>query len=216
MISLSAKSRETGKNESKEGLLAVLYGPKVKSQPISIDLKEFKKVYHTAGSSSLISLVVGEKKFSVLIHDVQTDPMTGEYKHVDFYQPILTEEVEVEVPLVFEGEAPAVKDLAGTLVKGFQELKVRALPEHLPHEVKVDVSKLLTFEDVIFVKDIEMPKGVKIDNDPEAIVASVLPPQKVEEELEKPIEENVEAVEQVEKEGGEAAEAEGSAEPENK
>lgn len=202
MLSISAKKRE-GKEIKTEGLLGVLYGPKVKSQPIEVDLKEFKKIFKESGTSSLLSLVVDGTKFSVLVHEIQHDPMSGEFIHVDFYQPILTEAVEVEVPVVFEGEAPAVKDLAGTLVKGFQELTVSALPESLPHELVVNVEKLSTFEDVIYVKDIILPKGVKIVNDPEAIIASVLPPQKVEEELEKPIEENVEGVEQVTKEGGE-------------
>jgi large subunit ribosomal protein L25 len=213
MLSISAKKREG--NERKAGeLLGVLYGPKVKVQSVALDLKEFKKLFKTTGTSSLISLTVDDKKFSVLIHEIQHDPMSGEFIHVDFYQPILTEAVEVEVPLVFEGAAPAVHDLAGTLVKGFQELKVSALPESLPHEIKVNVEQLKTFEDIIYVKDIVLPKGVEIVNDPEAIVASVLPPQKVEEELEKPIEENVEGVEQVAKEGGEESASEEGAEEE--
>lgn len=214
MISISAKTRE-GKEIEAGNLLGVLYGPKVKAQSIQINLKEFKKLFHTTGTSSLISLVVDGKKFSVLIHEIQQDPMTGEITHVDFYQPILTEAVEVEVPVVFEGEAPAVKDLEGTLVKGFQELKVSALPEHLPHEIKINVAKLVSFEDVILVKDIVLEKGVEIVNDPEAIIASVLPPQNVEEELEKPIEENVEGVEQVTKEGSEEGSAEEVTEEKN-
>lgn len=200
MLSLLAKIREGKKKSATVGIMpGVLYGPKVKSQSIEFDLKEFKKIFKETGTSSLISLVIDSKKFSVLIHETQRDPMSGELIHVDFYQPILTEVVKVEVPVVFEGEAPAVKDLAGTLVKGFQELEISALPESLPHEIIVNVAGLATFDDIICVKDIKLPKGVEIVNDPQAIVASVLPPQKVEAELEKPIEENVEGVEGVEK-----------------
>ncbi len=211
MISLKAKKRERiGKEVDeirKQGLLpGILYGPKIKNKTIEIDLPEFKKVLKEAGESSLISLEVGKDKFSVLIHEVKLDPLSSEPIHVDFYQPILTEETEATVPLVFEGEPLAVKELGGTLVKEIQEVVVRALPEKLPHEIKVNVEDLKTFEDEILIKDLELPEDVKIDREPDEIVALVVPPTKVEEELEKPIEEEVEEVEEVEKEGEEEEE----------
>jgi large subunit ribosomal protein L25 len=204
MLSLSAKIRkELGKKVKtlrKKGILpGVLYGPKLKeTQPLEIDLKEFEKVYQEAGESSLISLEVEGKRFLVLIHKIQLAPLTGKHIHVDFYQPALEEEVEVEVPLVFEGEAPAVKDLGGTLVKNISELKIKAKPQDLPHEIKVNIESLKTFEDNIKISDLKVPEGVKILKGPEEFVASVSPPEKVEEELVKPIEEKVEEVEKVE------------------
>jgi large subunit ribosomal protein L25 len=202
-----AKSKKTTFTEKEGFLSAVLYGPKVKSQPISMAFKEFEKVYEKSGGSSLISLVDEDKKeFLVLVHDIQRNPLSSKIIHVDFYAPILTEIVEARVPLVFEGEAPAVKDLSGTLVKEFQEVEVKALPQDLPHEIKVNIGGLKTFEDEILVKDLELPKGVEVLKEPDAIVVSVLPPEKVEEELEKPIEEKVEDVEVVEKEGKEMPE----------
>lgn len=203
MIGLLAETRQNlGKKVRtlrKEGLLpGVLYGPEIESQPIEVDSKEFEKVYGEAGESSLISLKIGKKEFSVLIHEIQKDPISGEPIHVDFYQPILTEEVEASVPLVFEEEAPAVKELGGTLVKEIQEIEVKALPQNLPHEIKVNVESLKTFDDEILVKDLKLPEGVKALKEPNEIVAAVLPPEKVEEELEKPIEEKVEEVEEAE------------------
>jgi len=204
MLSLSAKIRkDLGRKVRvlrKKGIIpAVLYGPKLKeTQPLEIDLKEFEKVYEAAGESSLISLEVEGKRFPVLIHEIQLAPLTGKPIHVDFYQPSLEEEVEVTVPIVFEGEALAVKDLGGTLVKNIQEVEVKALPQNLPHEIKVNVEKLKTFEDNILIKDLILPQGVKIMRDLDEIVAQVSPPAKVEEELAKPIEEKIEEVEKVE------------------
>ena len=51
------------------------------------------------------------KKPLVLIHDFKKEPFAGKIIHVDFYQPALDKEIEAHVALVFEGEAPAVKEL---------------------------------------------------------------------------------------------------------
>jgi large subunit ribosomal protein L25 len=204
MLTLSAKTRKDLGKKTKalrqKGILpAVLYGPKIKSAPLEINLQEFEKIYQEAGESSLVSLTADGKNFLVLIHDVSTDPLTGRAVHVDFYQPSLEKEVEVNVPLVFEGEAPAIKELGGTLVKNISEVEVKALPQKLPKEIRVDVGNLKTFEDHILIKDLLLPEGAKILKEPNEIVAQVTPLEKVEEELEKPIEEKVEEVKIVEK-----------------
>jgi len=208
MLTLSAKIRKIyGKKTKtlrKKGILpAVLYGPKIKNLNLEVKMKEFEKVYKEAGESSLVSLEISNQKEKnlVLIHQLAKDPLKSKLIHVDFYQPCLTEEVEVTVPLIFEGEAPAVKNLEGTLVKNISELEIKALPEKLPHEIKVEIGKLQTFEDHILIKDLKLPEGVKVLRDGEEIVVSVSPPEKekIEEELKKPIEEKVEEIEKVEK-----------------
>jgi len=204
MLSLPAKIRkETGKKTKilrEKGILpGVLYGPEIK-KPLSLELdrKAFEQIYNAAGESSLISLEVDKDKFLVLIHDLKLDPLKQHPIHVDFYQPRLDEEVEVTVPIIFEGESAAVKELGGTLVKSISEVEIRALPEKLPHEIKINIESLKTFEDHISVKDLNLPEGVKILQEPEEIIASVSPLEKVEEELVKPIEEKVEEVEKAE------------------
>ncbi len=212
MLSISAKIRkELGKKVKtlrKKGVLpAVLYGPKIKPLPLEIDLKEFEKIYKETGESSLISLEVSKgEKFLVLIHAIEKNPLTEKLIHVDFYQPKLEEEVEVVAPIIFEGESKAVKELGGTLVKNISELKIKAKPQNLPKEIKVSIEKLNTFEDNVLVKDLEVPNGVKILKNPQDIIASISPPEKIEEELEKPIEEKVEEVERVEEKKEEAEE----------
>lgn len=194
---------------------AVLYGPEVKNISLQVNVKEFEKVYKEAGESTLIFLKIEGQKTSpqVLIHELKTDPLIGKPIHVDFYQPILTREIEATVHLVFEGEAPAVKELGGTLVKEIQEIKAKALPQNLPHQIRVNIESLKTFEDEILIKDLETPPEVKILREPDEIVASVLPPEKIEEELEKPIEEKVEEVEKIEKEKKEEEESKSAEEP---
>lgn len=207
MLAISAKVRKnTGKNLKalrKKGLLpAIVYGPKLKTLPLEVDLKEFKKIYQEAGESSLVKLQLPElkKEYPVLIHEIQKDPLSDDFLHIDFYQAPLTEEVETKVPLVFQGTSPAVKELGGTLIKNLSELEIKALPQNLPKEIKVSIENLKTFEDKILVRDLKLAKEIKILKEPSEIIASVSPPEKVEEELEKPPEEKVAEVEVVEKE----------------
>jgi len=213
MITLSAKIREVSgkktKTLRKKGILpAVLYGPKIKSLSLEVNTKKFEKIYQESGETSLISLEMpGEKKKTlVLIHEIQRDPLTDKISHIDFYQAPLEEEITVKVPLVFEGDSPAVKELGGTLVKIFHELEVKTKPENLPKEIKADISSLKTFEDALAIRDLKVPAGVEIIKESDEIIAEVLPPEKVEEELAKPVEEKVEEVEKVEEKKEEAEE----------
>ena len=179
----------------KEGFVpGVLYGPKTESQIVKVDEKEFQKAYDEAGESSLLNLKSQDKALPVLIREIQKDPLRGKVIHVDFYQPPLDEEIQVAVPLVFEGEAPAVKDLGGTLLRNIQEVEVKALPQNLPHEISIDISALVTFEDKILIKDLVHESSVEILRDPEDVVAQVAHAEDVEADLEQSIEENVEAV----------------------
>lgn len=200
MFNLLAQKREvTGskvaKLRDKELLPAVLYGPKIKNEAMQVNEKEFSKIFKEAGESSLIALKIGEESFQVLVHNIQKDPLTGKFLHIDFYQPILTEKTEASISLVFEGESLACKELGGTLVKNIYEVEVKALPQNLPREIKVNIEKLETFEDSILIKDLIIPKDVEILKDAEEVVALVTPVEDVEKELEQPITESVEDVE---------------------
>lgn len=206
MLSLQAKIRETSGREVKElrkqdMLPAILYGPEVKSQALVLDYKEFEKIYEEAGESTLTKLKIKDKEFQVLIHDIQKQPVTGRFLHVDFYQPKLKEKIELSIPLVFKGEAPAVRELGGVLVKNISEVKVRAFPQNLPKEIEVDVARLKSFESIIQIKDIEMPPEVEILKEPEEVIALVAPPEEIKEE--KPAEKGVPVSKETSAEGKE-------------
>lgn len=205
MITLNAKIRkEVGKktNVLKESgkIPAVVYGPGVKNISLEIDQIEFKKVFKEAGESSLIDLRVDKEKRPVLIHEIQRDPVSDKITHIDFFQASLKEEVEVTVPFVFEGVAPAIKELGATLVKNMTEIQVKALPQSLPHEIKVSIDGLKAIGDHILIKDLQLAEGVKVIKKSDEIIASIAAAEKVEEELAKEIKEEVENVEKVEKE----------------
>jgi len=222
MLVLSAKIRDQKPNAlRRDGQIpAVVYGPKTKGRNLVVADLDFGKIFSQAGESDLISLklplakdrtsVSHPSEIQVLIHEVQKHPLSGDIIHVDFYAPDLTKTVQVAVPLVFTGASPAIENLDGILVKNIQEVEVEALPKDLPHKIEVDIARLKTFEDKIFISDLHLPQGVSILASADEVVALVTPPRSEEElaALEQAPEEKVEEVEVVGKKLDEAETAE--------
>lgn len=176
-IKLSAQKREKNEKLDKHHLAAVVYGKNVGSQPLKVNKMEFEKVFWAAGESNLIKLDFGSGSVNVLIKDTQKDVMKNTFTHVDFYQVNMKEKLNVEIPLHFEGESKAVKELAGTLVKELHEIKVECLPTDLVDHIIVDISTLKTFDDVIKVSDLPLPKGMEILTELDTIVAMIEEPK---------------------------------------
>lgn len=168
---------------------AVVYGAQVENTLVSVSSIAFAKILKTAGETSTIVLEIqdGEKtskssKIDVLIHEVQVDPVKGNPRHVDFLAVDMNKTVEVMIPLEFVGTAKAEKDGLGTLVKVIHEIEIEALPKNIPHKVEVDVTSIETLEDKIHVKDIVLPKEVKMITSLEEVVALVAAAKEEKEE----------------------------------
>jgi len=212
MISLKVEARDRA--TKLDGLIkagkipAVFYGKKEASTSISINTIDFLKVWKQAGESSVVVLNTPEGEKESLIHDVDLDPVKGTPRHADFYVFEKGHKVEVEVPLEFEGIAPAIKDLGGSLVKVAHSIRIEAMPKDLPHDLKIDISSLVDFGSQILAKDIILPNGVVLIENPEEVVAMVSAPREEKEEEAAPI--DLSSIE-VEKKGKEEV-AEASAE----
>ncbi len=151
---------------------------------------------------------------SGFIKSVQRHPLSGSALHVDYYLVNLNVEMEVDVPLVFTGVAPAVEETGGTLLHNVSSIHVKALPNDIPHEVEVNVSTLISLDVAIHVKDLSLNRDlVTVMTDGETLVATVVPPR-VEEEPE-PVVVEGEELEGEDAEGDEGAAAEGEASAES-
>jgi large subunit ribosomal protein L25 len=167
----------------KEGKMpAVFYGKIVAATPISLSQKEFIKIWRLAGESSVVTLKDKTASVDTLIHAVDVDPVTDIPRHADFYVFEKGKKMEISVPIEFEGVAPVVKDLGGILVKALHELKISADPQHIPHDIKVDISTLIDFDSQILAEQITLPNGVTLMENPTEVVAAASRPK--EEEVE--------------------------------
>jgi len=164
---------------------AVVYGHGTDARSISVARSEFLKVMKAAGYSSLIDMTLADQSpVKVLIKEVQVEPLTMEPSHVDFYQVRMDEELTAEIPLKFIGESKAVKQDGGTLIKSMDKIEVKCLPANLPHEIEIDLSKLVTFDDAITIASLVFPQGVTTTEDAHLTIATVARPM-TEDELKK-------------------------------
>ena len=165
-----------------QGLIpAELYGRGIGNLHLAVPVKDFKKVFKSAGESTMINVVINGEKRPALIYGIATDPVSDDILNVDFYQVRLDEKIRIKVPLVFIGESEGVKN-GGILVKALQEIEIEALPGNIPSSLEVDLAKLTEIGQSIYVKNLKIPADVKVLVALETVAATVIEPVSEEEE----------------------------------
>jgi large subunit ribosomal protein L25 len=147
----------------------VIYGHKEAVVPVTLPKREL--VTHLNGGAHLFALAMDGKSENVLIKDVQYDHLGIEVLHVDFTRVDLNERVEVTVPLLLKGE-PKGEAEGGVLQQIVADLEIECLVTDIPHEIRHNVSEM-KLNDVLHVKDLQLPAGVRAMQDPDLIVATV-------------------------------------------
>ncbi len=157
-----------------KGLIpAVFYGG---GENISLSLQpqELLKIL-SAGENTIFQLDLdGEAGVDrkAIVRDLQRDPIKNTLLHADLYKISMDVEVTVSVPIVLEGESRAVSDAGGLVNQLLDEVEIQCLPGLIPHELKIDVSHL-DIGDVLHVRDLQVPAGIRVLTDADAVVASV-------------------------------------------
>jgi large subunit ribosomal protein L25 len=155
-------------------LPAVIYGHNVDPVTVIVEGREFVRAFQKVGRNQLVDLQLGEEPVrKALIREVQRSPRDGDLLHVDFYQVNLTEKIESEVPIEIDGEVELVSKGEADLQRGLHVLKVECLPTDLPPVITVDVSGLKEIDDEIRVKDIKIPPGCEILDEPDDLIVKV-------------------------------------------
>lgn len=180
-LTVTASVRKTtGKRAAKalraKGILpAVMYNSKGEATMLEIDEAEFTKVWKQATPTTLVKLVVGKEKHLAFIKDTEYDIIADRNLHADFHvideDKVLTTEIKVQLT----GNPVGVRE-GGSLLGGADMIKVQCLPKDLPPRIMADISPLKMGEKMA-VKQIALPKGVKVVSDPEVIIASVRLPR---------------------------------------
>ncbi len=208
-ITLQAELRQSrGTNANRRlrlrGLVpAVVYGRG--SDPVSLQFNPKSLLQALQGGESatrLISLdISGTKKDSsrlVLLKEVQRDPLTQAWSHVDFLEVNMKEAITVPVPLRYVGKAAGLVQ-GGIVDIQRRQLNISCLPADIPTHIDVDVTQL-NIGDSLHISDIQVAAGLTIVDSAHLTLATVVVPGKEEEPA---------AVSEEEAAAAEAAAAEG-------
>ena len=213
-IKLDVKPREragsaVARRLREEGLIpGVLYGAGKEAHPFAVEERELRRVLTGEhGLHAILDVVFDGQKtpHHAVLKEYQLDPVRPKLLHIDLHEVRLDRVIQSQVAVEPAGESPGVKE-GGVLTLVLREVNVEALPMEVPDRLELDISET-TIGDSLRVADIVAPEGVKLLDDPDAVVLTVTPPTRVEEPEE--VEEELEGEEAVEGEGEAAPEAEG-------
>lgn len=182
-LNLNAQIRNTEEKISEvraaKMIPAVVYWKHQEPIAIQIDNSEFIKLFRVSGESHIINLNIGKKSIEVLVHDIQREPVNGEFQHIDFFAITKGEKVHTKIHLSFVGNSKAVKEGA-ILEEHIKELDVKVLPKDLVDCFEVDLSKLAEMGDVIRISDLGISSKFELHAHADDIVVSASKPAKID------------------------------------
>jgi large subunit ribosomal protein L25 len=180
-VTLEVTRREsTGKEQAKKlrrdgKVPAVVYGGHREPVAITVDRKAvselIQKSEHGIRSVFLLKMSGSDQQRHAMIKDVTINPISRKMTHIDFVRVVMDEQLKVMIPVQLTGTANGVKE-GGMIDFQLREVQVECLPNAIPDAIEIDVSPLGGHE-YYRVKDLQMPEGVKVLEDPERVVVGV-------------------------------------------
>jgi len=204
IIQLDSKKRTvTGKGSARKlrsvgRLPVILYGPETSPIMLSLDYKQLQKILRGKSAENIIfDLKIDSngtnQSMRVMIKEIQKDPVTRDYLHVDFYEISMEKELEVDIPVYLVNTPIGVSE-GGILEHIRRELKISCMPKNLVDKIEIDVSGLAIGES-LHMEDIDLPPGLKSIEDGDLTIATVVAPTIEEEKIEEEGEEKGEETE---------------------
>jgi large subunit ribosomal protein L25 len=168
--------KEIAKKLRRDGKVpAVVYGGHKEPVAITVDRKSvselIQKSEHGIRSVFLLKMTGTDQQRHAMIKEVTINPMSRKMEHIDFVRVVMDEKVKVTVPVHLNGTAIGVKE-GGILDWQVRELHIETLPTSIPDSIEVDVTALAS-HDYLRVKDLTLPEGARVLDDPERVVVGV-------------------------------------------
>ncbi|HLV09422.1 MAG TPA: 50S ribosomal protein L25 [Halanaerobiales bacterium] len=207
--SVKVETREgSGKGVARQlrrkGLLpGVVYGKKRDPQPLIVNPEDLKR---KMGGNAIFELELDGDKETVMVKDLQRDPVSGALLHIDFLHITMDEKITVSVPINLTGEPFGVKE-GGVMQQLLREISIQSLPLDIPDELELDISEL-DLGDSLLVGDFDVPEKIDIITPLDEVVVTIVAPTELIEEEEEEEEEEFMEPEVIGEEGEEEAEGE--------
>jgi large subunit ribosomal protein L25 len=154
----------------KQGLVpAVIYGHKEAPESVAVSREELvSAVRHHAHT---LEVQTDGKKQTVLIQDVQYDHLGKDILHLDLLRVSATDKIHATVPVELRGTPVGIKG-GGVLIQPLHDLHVECLVSARPDSIRVKIDELQLGQ-AIHVRELQLPEGVKVLNEPDAVVVQI-------------------------------------------
>jgi large subunit ribosomal protein L25 len=167
----SAQSR---RSRGEGSIPAVVYGLGMEPVSVEIDSREFTNALKTeAGSNVIFNLEIGKEKYTALAREIQKHVYRNEFLHVDFIQIDLSQTVDADVQINFNGTPMGVKEEGGIIQTINSTITITALPTNIPTSLDLDISEL-NVGDNLAAADVALPEGVELaDAEDDSILITI-------------------------------------------
>ena len=216
-IMLTAQPRDTAfkaKALRRTGKVpGVLYGRQYDPRHLQFEHRTLERVIRRAGTSRFVALAIDgvDEENTILIRDVQRDPVSERVLHVNLYRILAGEEIRNQVPLTLVGRAP-VEELGAMVSRVLEYVEVLCLPRDMPVGIVYDISNLEAVHDHVSVADLNIPENVTVLTSPDTAILQIAIPRGIEEEEEEEAAAEAELLEGEEVEGAEEGDEEATTE----
>lgn len=193
-LAVSPRS-ETGKGPNRRlratgNIPAVVYGTGKDPIMVTLNYRELDKTLSKPNAeTNLFNLqgdVVGDNVTAVL-REIQRDPLTRRYLHIDLLRVRMDQEAEFEIPIRSIGTPVGVRE-GGVMETHLRSILVRCLPASLPEEIVVDIAQV-EINQSFHVKDVTLPDTLTLVTDSEETLFAVHAPRTAAAEEEEAVKE---------------------------
>ncbi len=162
---------------------AIVYGHKVEPTAIKLPERRLNRLLGLGGENVIINMEIDEgEPETVMLKELQIDPVTRRIIHADFMRVSLEEQVRTHIPIVLTGTARGISE-GGVQEFLLRELEIECQAGKMPEHIEIDVSSL-DIGDQVRVGDVKLDEEMTIFDDPSTIIVTVAAPSiaRVEEE----------------------------------
>lgn len=180
--SASKKARAAGK------LPAVVYGSKVDSTAILLDLKDVEDTLREVGLNGVFEIDLEGESLQVFVKEAVYETFRPQLRHIDLLAFTAGEKVTMSIPVYIAGEDTIE---VGYVSQSISEIEMDIVPADAPTELTVDVTGM-EIGDSLTVAEIEVPENADVITEADATVLSISAPDDISDDLE-PVEDGADA-----------------------
>lgn len=186
-VVVAAEPRSSrGKNEARRlrvsgKIPAIVYGARKDAVAVAVDPRVVQRILHSkSGHNTIFDVAINGESSPAMVVDWQYDPIKDTLLHVDLKRIDLRQRLQVQIPVITQGDPKGVKQQGGLLEVVSRDISIECLPDEIPQQFVVDVTELMLGQS-IRAADIALSGSMQLLTTPDTVIAHVVALRTTEE-----------------------------------